>query len=288
MSHRSTSEAAPGAPAITVTVIEPPRGLLNLGARELWRFRELAYFFVWRDLKVRYKQTVIGALWAVIQPFVAMVVFTVFFGVFAQIPSNGTPYPVFVYTGLVFWNYFSFGLSHASSSMIENGNIIRKIYFPRLIIPIASSLTGLIDFAFALLVLGGILVYYRIMPSLAMIAYLPILLSITFCASVGIGSFFAAINVKYRDVRYAMPFVIQMLLFVTPVIYPASMIGERYRWILMLNPMASVIETARVLLTRDGHISFASLGIACAVSAVCLVLGIGYFRKTEQFFADLI
>lgn len=224
-----------------VNVIRPPKGWLHLNLRELWQYRELAYFFVWRDIKVRYKQTAIGALWAVFQPFTAMIIFSIFFGRFVGIPSEGIPYPVFVYSGLLLWNYFAFGLAHASSSMVENGNIIKKIYFPRLIIPIASSLTGLVDFLFATLVLVGLMIYYNYLPHLAIILYAPLLLVMTFLASMGLGCFLASINVKYRDVRYALPFFIQILMFLTPVIYPVSIVGEKYRWLLALNPMSSVI-----------------------------------------------
>ncbi|MDO8505613.1 MAG: ABC transporter permease [bacterium] len=271
----------------SVTVIRPPKGWFHLDLKELWAFRELAYFFVWRDIKVRYKQTAIGALWAIFQPFMAMVVFSVFFGRFVGIPSDGIPYPIFVYAGLLFWDYFSFGLSHSASSMVENGNIIKKIYFPRLIIPIASSLTGLVDFFFATLVLIGLMAYYHYLPYLAIIFYVPLLLGIAFLSSMGIGCFLASINVKYRDVRYALPFFIQMLMFVTPVIYPVSIVGEKYRWLLALNPMSSVIETARAVLFGkpiDGHLIFISFGMAL----IFFLLGIIYFRKTERFFADII
>ena len=270
-----------------VTVIQPPKGWLHLDVKELWVFRELAYFFVWRDIKVRYKQTAIGALWAIFQPFMAMVVFSIFFGRFVGIPSDGIPYPIFVYAGLLFWNYFSFGLSHSAGSMVENGNIIKKIYFPRLIIPIASSLTGLVDFFFATLVLVGLMAYYHYLPYLTIVFYMPLLLGIAFLSSMGVGCFLAAINVKYRDVRYALPFFIQILMFITPVIYPVSIVGEKYRWLLALNPMSSVIETARAVLFGkpiEGSLILISLGTAF----IFFLAGIIYFRKTERFFADII
>lgn len=271
----------------SITVIRPPRGWFNLNLRELWQYRELAYFFVWRDIKVRYKQTTIGAVWAILQPFIAMIVFSVFFGRLAGIPSDGIPYSIFVYSGLLFWNYFSFGLSHSASSMVENGNVIKKIYFPRLIIPIASSLTGLVDFLFATLVLIGLMVYYQYLPHLIVILYIPLLLCMTFLTSMGIGCFLASVNVKYRDVRYALPFFIQILMFVTPVIYPVSIVAEKYRWLLALNPMSSVIETARGILfgkAIDQSQLLISLGMAC----ILFIIGIMYFRKTERFFADII
>lgn len=275
------------APSV-ITVIRPPRGWFRIDLKELWAFRELAYFFVWRDLKVRYKQTALGALWAIFQPFVAMVVFSVFFGKLARMPSDGIPYPIFVYSGLIFWNYFSFSLSHAAGSMVENASIIKKIYFPRLIIPIASSLIGLVDFAIAALILVGLMVYYRFAPSILTLLYLPALLAITFLTALGVGSFLASMNVKYRDVRYAMPFFIQMLLFVTPVIYPVSIVGERFRWLLALNPMSSVIETVRGLMFKGGEIDVDNLLLSAGVAVVLFVCGVMYFRKTEQFFADII
>lgn len=270
-----------------ITIIQPPKGWFHFDVKELWTFSELAYFFVWRDLKVRYKQTAIGALWAIFQPGMAMIVFSIFFGRFVGIPSEGIPYPIFVYAGLLFWNYFSFGLSHSASSMVENGNIIKKIYFPRLIIPIASSLTGLVDFFFATLVLIGLMVYYHYLPHLTILFYIPLLLGITFLSSMGIGCFLASINVKYRDVRYALPFFIQILMFVTPVIYPVSIVGEKYRWLLALNPMSSVIESARAVLFGkpiEGPLILISLGMAL----IFFIFGITYFKKTERFFADII
>lgn len=270
------------------TVIRPPRRWFQINAKELWQYRELAYFFVWRDLKVRYKQTALGALWAIFQPFVAMVVFSVFFGKLARMPSDGIPYPIFVYSGLILWNYFSFSLSHAAGSMVENASIIKKIYFPRLIIPIASSLIGLIDFGIAALILVGLMFYYHFIPSILAFIYLPALLVITFLTAVGVGSFLASVNVKYRDVRYAMPFLIQMLLFVTPVIYPVSMVEERFRWLLALNPMSSVIETVRVLLFRQGSIDSLMLLSSAGMALILFVCGIVYFRRAEQFFADIV
>lgn len=237
---------------------------------------------------MRYKQTVIGALWAIFQPLVTMVVFSVFFGRIIKVPSDGIPYPIFVYTGLLFWNYFAFGLSHSSNSMIENAGIIQKIYFPRLIIPIASSLTGLVDFAIAAVVLGGLMIYFHYAISLTGIIFVPILLLITFLNSVGLGCFLASINVKYRDVRYVIPFFIQMFMFITPVIYPVSVVGNTYKWILALNPMSSVIETARAVFLGSGQVDARMLGLSIIVGALLFAGGVMYFRKTERFFADII
>jgi lipopolysaccharide transport system permease protein len=270
------------------TVIKPQKGLFNIGFKELWEYRELAYFFVWRDLKVRYKQTAAGALWAIFQPLVAMLIFTFFFGRFAKMPSDGIPYPIFVYVGLLLWNYFSSALSRASNSMISNASIIQKVYFPRLIIPASSSLTGLVDFIIASFILVGLMFYYHYTPNLAGILYVPLLVFITFLTSVGLGSFLASVNVKYRDVRYVMPFFIQMLMFLTPVIYPVSMLGDKFKWVLALNPVAGVIETARGTLLGIRAVNWQLLSISIIVSIALFIFGIFYFRKTEKFFADII
>jgi len=271
-----------------LTVIKSPKGWLNIGLKELWAYRELVYFFIWRDIKVRYKQTAIGALWAIFQPLVTMLIFTIFFGRFAKMPSDNIPYPIFVYVGLLLWNYFSFGLSHSSDSMVSNANIIQKVYFPRLIIPISSSLTGLIDFFIASAIFIGLMVYYRFSPRISIILYFPLLILITFLSSVGLGCFFASVNVKYRDVRYALPFFIQMLMFLTPVIYPMSMLGNKYKWLLYFNPMSGVIETARGVIFGNRAIDTALLLSSMIISLFLFIFGIMYFRKTERYFADII
>ena len=269
-------------------IIKPPKGWFQIDFKELWEYRELAYFFAWREIKVRYKQTIIGALWAVFQPVMATIIFTIFFGKFAKMPSEGIPYPLFVYTGLIFWNYFSFGLTHASESMIGNANIIQKIYFPRLIIPISSSLVGLIDFAVSGVLLVVLMFYCNYMPGFSNFLMVPVLLVLTFFASVGLGSFLGAINVKYRDVRYAVPFFIQMLIFLTPVIYPVSIIDPKYKWLLGLNPMSGIIEAARFFILGTNRLDLVVFFISCITSLCFFVFGIIYFRKTERFFADII
>ena len=269
-------------------VIKPQKNLFNIGLRELWEYRELLYFFVWRDIKVRYKQTAVGAMWAIFKPLIAMLIFTFFFGRFAKMPSDGIPYPIFVYTGLLLWTYFSFGLSQASNSMVSNAGIIQKIYFPRFIIPLSSSFVGLVDFFVASFILAGLMIYYHYIPNFTGILYVPLLILISFLSSVGLGSFLAAINVKYRDVRHVVPFFIQMLMFLTPVIYPVSMLGKKYKWILSLNPMSGVIETARAVFLGGKDVDWHLLSLSIAVSVVLFVLGIVYFRKTERFFADII
>lgn len=269
-------------------IIRPPKGLFNIGCRELWEYRELLYFFVWRDIKVRYKQTAVGASWAIFQPLLTMLIFTFFFGRFAKMPSDGIPYPIFVYVGLLLWNYFSSALSRASSSMVNNAGIIEKIYFPRLIIPVSSSLTGLVDFIIASFILIGLMFYYRYAPTLTGILYIPLLVFIIFLTSVGLGCFLASINVKYRDVGYVMPFFIQMLMFVTPVIYPISILEGRFKWILAINPMSGVIEAARGAILGIRPVDWELLSLSIAISLALFVFGIVYFRRTERFFADII
>lgn len=271
-----------------ITIIKPQAKWLDFGFKELWNFRELAYFFVWRDIKVRYKQTVVGVLWAIFRPFVTMIIFTIFFGNLAKMPSDGIPYPIFVYTGLLLWQYFSFTLSTASSSMVSNASIIQKIYFPRLIVPVASSLIGLVDFIVASFILMGLMFYYHYVPSVRGMFYMPLLVLITFLISVGLGSFLGAVNVKYRDVRYVTPFFIQILMFLTPVIYPVSLVENKYKWLLALNPMSGVIETARTVMFNTGSVDWQILSLSMIISALFFIFGIFYFKKTEKFFADII
>jgi lipopolysaccharide transport system permease protein len=269
-------------------VIRPKKGLIDIGLKELWDYRELIYFFAWKEIKVRYKQTVLGCIWAILQPIFTTIVFTIFFGRFAKMPSDGIPYPIFVYVGLLLWNYFSFGLSHSSNSMVENSDIIQKIYFPRLIIPISSCLVGLIDLFISLFILIGLMFYYGYAPHINNIFLFPFLVLLTFFSSVGLGSFLAALNVKYRDVRYIVPFFIQLLMFLTPVIYPVSMVGNKTKWILVLNPMSGIIESARRVILGIGGIDWNILCISGITGIVLFVLGIAYFRQTEKFFADTI
>lgn len=272
----------------TPTTIYRPKKTFSIeDLREIWRYRELLYFFTWRDLKVRYKQTIIGAAWAILQPFITMVVFTIFFGKLAQIPSDSVPYPIFVYVGLLFWQFFSSALSETSSVLISNQSIITKVYFPRLILPLSAVLTKFVDFAIASIILLGMMIYYGYLPHLGGFFLVPILLIITFMAAVGVGLFLAAINVKYRDVRYALPFFIQILLFLTPVIYPASIAGK-YSWLLALNPMTGVIQSARAALLGTTPINWLLLGISFTACLVVLVIGTIYFKKVERYFADVL
>jgi lipopolysaccharide transport system permease protein len=271
----------------SVTIIRPKKIFHLRDLRELWQYRELLFFFTWRDLKVRYKQTAIGAAWAIFQPFITMIVFSVFFGGLAKIPSDGVPYPIFVYTGLLFWQFFSSALSDTSNTLVSNQSIITKVYFPRLILPIASVITKLVDFAVAALIMVGLMIYYGYMPNLVGFLLVPLLLFISFMAAVGGGLFLAAINVKYRDVKFALPFFIQILLFVTPVIYPASIAGK-YSKILAINPMMGVIQNARAALLGTAPINWTLIGISLIGCAVLMVVGIYVFKKVERYFADIV
>ncbi|OGG44707.1 phosphate ABC transporter permease [Candidatus Kaiserbacteria bacterium RIFCSPHIGHO2_01_FULL_48_10] len=268
--------------------IKPQKGWMGINFKEIWLYRELFYIFVWRDIKVRYKQTAIGILWAILQPFLMMMIFSFVFGRLAKIPSNDIPYPVFVFAGLLFWNYFSSAITNASNVLVEQESMVKKIYFPRLILPISSSLTPLVDFCIAFVILLGLTAYYHYVPNIFGILMIPLLLLLAFVSAAGIGFFLSAINVKYRDIRHALPFFIQILLFVTPVIYPASIIDAKYQWILALNPMTGIIEAVRSLLFQNTPIDIPLFLISMTSGIVLFLFGIFYFRKTERFFADIV
>lgn len=270
------------------TIIIKPKKIFSFSdLKEVWNYRELLYFFTWRDLKIRYKQTAIGALWAIFQPFITMVVFSVFFGGLLKVPSDGVPYPIFVYTGLLFWQFFSSALTDTSNVLIANQAIITKVYFPRLLLPLSTVATKFIDFAIATVILIGMMIYYGYTPNLVGILIIPLLLLITFMASVGLGLFLASVNVKYRDVRYILPFFIQILLFLTPVIYPAGIAGK-YSWVLALNPMMGVIQSARAALLGTTVLNWTLIGISLLATASIMAIGIYTFKKTERYFADII
>lgn len=270
----------------TITIIKPKKTFSWNDIRELWEYRGLMYFFTWRDLKVRYKQTAVGIAWAIFQPFITMVVFSIFFGRLAKMPSDGIPYPIFVYTGLLIWQFFSSALSDTANSLVANQSIITKVYFPRLVLPIASVLTKFVDFAVATVILIGMMVYYGFTPNLIGLLILPLLIIISFLAATGGGLFLAAVNVKYRDVRYVLPFFIQLLLFVTPVIYPASIAGK-YSWILALNPMTGVIKAAHAAILGNAPVNWTLLGLSAGASIVAFIIGVIVFKKTERYFADI-
>jgi lipopolysaccharide transport system permease protein len=270
------------------TIIRPKNKWWQFNWKEIWLFRDLFYFFTWRDVKVKYKQTIIGALWAVFQPFITMVVFTVFFGKLAKMPSDGIPYPIFVYAGLLFWTLFSASLSHISNTFIENERIVTKVYFPRIILPVSSIITNIVDFLVASIILVGMMAYYHYVPSLLGLLIFPALIIMTIFSTLGIGLLFASLNVKYRDVRFILPFFIQLLLFITPVIYPVSIISAKYQWILGLNPMSGVIDAARAGILGVGQINWSLLGVSALSMIIYCLLGYFYFKKVERYFADVI
>ena len=281
------------AASIPTTVIEPGRGWTALRLNELWEYRELLFFLVWRDVKVRYKQTFLGAAWAILQPLAAMVVFTIFFGRLAKVGSDGLPYPLFSYAGLLPWTFFAQGLSQSSDSLVGSQNLIKKVYFPRLVITSSSVLGGLVDFGLAFVVLLGMMAYYRVAPTAAVV-FLPLLLLLAFSTALGVGMWLSALNVQYRDVRYVVPFFIQLWLFVTPVIYPMSRVTEKLTelglpgWIYGLNPMAGVVEGFRWALLGTGNAPGPVIAASSAVAAALVVSGAYYFRRMEKTFADVV
>jgi len=260
---------------------------LRLNLKDLWEYRELLYFLVWRDIKVRYKQTALGAAWALLQPLLTMLVFTVFFGRLAKVPSDGIPYPVFALTALLPWQLFAFALNESSTSLVTNKNLLTKVYFPRLIVPMASVFAGLVDFALAFVLLLGLMVIYHVRPTAA-VAWLPVFLLMTVATALSVGLWLSALNVKFRDVRYVIPFLTQFWMFATPVAYPSSLVPEPWREWYGLNPMAGVVEGFRwALLGKAGN---PGLLVWVSVAAVVLLLtgGLYYFRRTEATFADIV
>jgi lipopolysaccharide transport system permease protein len=269
----------------SVTVIRPQRGWRAIDARELWRYRELLYFLVWRDIKVRYKQTVIGAAWAVIQPVCTMVIFSVIFGRFAKIPSEGVPYPVFVYAGLLPWLFFANAVSQSSLSLVNQSHLLTKVYFPRLFIPASSIGVGLVDFGLSFGVYVGIMLWYARMPGISVIL-LPALLLLTALTALGVGVLLASVTVVYRDFRMVVPFMVQVWLYLSPVVYPVTIVPEAYRWTMALNPMTGIIGGFRsVLLNRP--LDWAALGTSTIVTLILLAAGVCNFRRTERRFADI-
>jgi len=270
-----------------VSEIAPSRGWVALKLRELWAYRELLYFLVWRDIKVRYKQTALGAAWAIIQPFFTMVVFSVFFGSLAKMPSDGIPYPIFAFAALVPWTFFANGLTQASNSLVGNSALIKKVYFPRLAIPIAGVLSNLVDFALAFVVLLLMMVYFKLWPTVA-ILWLPLLLLLAFVTALGVGLWFSALNVEFRDVRYVVPFLTQFWMFATPVAYPSSLLHEPWRTLYGINPMAGVVEGFRWALLGNANAPGPLIWASAAAALVILVSGAFYFRRMERTFADVV
>jgi lipopolysaccharide transport system permease protein len=272
---------------VPVTYIRPSRGWVSLRLGDLWAYRDLLYFLTWRDIKVRYKQTILGAAWAIIQPLFTMVVFSVFFGRLAKIPSDAVPYPVFSYAALVPWTFFANALGNSTSSLVDSANLLRKVYFPRLVIPVSAVLAGVVDFVLAFIVLLGMILFYGIMPTRAVV-WLPLLLLLALVTSLGAGLWLTAMNVQFRDVRYAVPFLVQAWLFATPIAYPSSLLNEPWRTLYGINPMAGVVEGFRWALLGTDTAPGPMIGVSAAVAVGLLVSGAFYFRRMERSFADVV
>jgi len=270
-----------------VTVIEPSRGWIRVNLAELFSYRELVFFLAWRDVKVRYKQTVLGALWAVLQPVVTMLIFSMFFGRLAKVPSDGVPYPMFSYAALVPWTLFATGLTQASNSLVSGANLLRKVYFPRLVMPIASALVGVVDFALAFGVLVLMMFWYGFVPTTAIVT-IPLLVLLTVTTSLGAGLWLAAFNVRFRDVRYVIPFLVEIWMLATPIAYPSSLLSESLRRIYALNPMVGVVEGFRWALLSTDTAPGAMILVSSTASLILLVTGVFVFRRMETNLADVV
>jgi lipopolysaccharide transport system permease protein len=281
------SEKTVGQNGPAVLTIRPSRGWVSLRLRELWEYRELLYFLTWRDIKVRYKQTALGAAWAIIQPFFMMVVFSLFFGRLARIPSDGLPYPLFAYSALLPWQLFAHALTESSNSLVASERLITKVYFPRLVVPISAVLSGLVDFVIAFAVLMGMMAYYGIVPGFAIIT-LPLFILLALSTALGVGLWLSALNVRYRDVRYTLTFLVQFWLFATPVAYPSSLVPETWRAFYGLNPMAGVVEGFRWALLGKAEGPGAMLAVSVVTVILIFIGGIYYFRRMEKSFADVV
>jgi len=271
----------------STVIIEPKKGLFQLDLKGIWQYRELLYFLVWRDLKVRYKQTVIGIGWAVLQPFVTMVIFTVIFGVLARIPSDGIPYPIFAYSALLPWNYFATALQRCVVSVVGDAALVSKVYFPRLILPLAGTISGFADFFVSFLLLLGMMTFYGLHLSWTVLV-LPFFLLLALSTALAVGLWLSALNVRYRDVGHTIPFLMQIWMYASPIVYPASMIPEKYRFFYSLNPMAGVIEGFRWALLGKQSPDFAVMAISVAVVLFLILGGLVFFRNMEKTFADVV
>jgi lipopolysaccharide transport system permease protein len=267
-------------------VIQPTRNWRLVSLKDLWAYRELLFFLTWRDVKVRYKQTALGAAWAILQPLFMMIIFTIFFGRLAGIDSGGIPYPLFALAGLVPWTFFSNAITASGNSLVGSANLISKVYFPRLIVPAAAMLAGLVDFALAFLLFCVMMIYYRVAPTLHVL-FLPVLIVMTALFALGVGTWMSALNVKYRDVRFALPFLIQLWLFVSSVILPSSALPQKYRWLLMFNPMSGIIEGYRSALFGLPF-DWSAIAMAAAITIAVLAYAIYSFARVERSFADII
>ncbi len=283
MSVMLRRDAGAGLPWV---VIDPSEARPLVEVRELWHYRDLLYFLTWRDISVRYKQTVLGFLWAILQPFLTMVVFAIFLGRLAGMPSDGVPYPVFSYLGLLPWTYFSGAVTRAGTSVVGNAHLLTRVYFPRVLVPLSATLSALVDFAIASLVLGGLMAWYGMVPARTAVLLVP-LAALTALAATGIGMWLAALNVRYRDVQHAIPFVMQLWMFATPVVYPTSLVPAGWRPLFALNPMTGIVEAYRAAVLGTA-LDWSSLGISALSAAVLAALGAWQFHRMEQSFADQV
>jgi lipopolysaccharide transport system permease protein len=267
-------------------VIEPTHGFVAIDMRELWHYRDLLYFLTWREISIRYKQTVLGFMWAIIQPLLTMIVFTVFLGRLAKVPSDGVPYPVFSYLGLLPWTYFANAVTRSGTSLVSNANLLSKVYFPRLLIPLSGTLSALVDFAVAFVILIVLMLIYSVPITASLLLVIPLTI-LTSVAATGVGMWLSALNVQYRDVQHAVPFLIQLWMFATPVVYPASVVPEKWRLLFALNPMAGVIEAYRAA-ALGRPVDWRTLGVSFAVVLVITAIGAWQFRRMERRFADIV
>jgi lipopolysaccharide transport system permease protein len=272
---------------VPVTVIEPSKGWVSLRLGALWRFRELLYFLIWRDVKVRYKQTLLGAAWAILQPLATMVVFSIFFGKLARMPSDGVPYPLFAYVALVPWTFFANGLTLSSNSLVANQTLLRKVFFPRLVIPVSAVASGLLDFAIAFVVLLGLAAKYGVTPTAHMV-WIPLLVLLALVTALGVGLWFAALNVLYRDIQYIVPFLVQVWLYATPIVYPSSLVPERWRTLYAINPMVGVVEGFRWALLGTGTAPGPMMLVSTTAALAMLIGGLFFFRRMEKSFSDMV
>jgi lipopolysaccharide transport system permease protein len=268
-------------------VIEPPKGWAPLDLSQLWKYRELLFFLTWRDIKVRYKQTALGAAWAILQPVLTMIVFSIIFGGLAKLPSEGIPYPIFTFTALLPWQLFAFALTQSSNSLVGSQNLISKVYFPRLVVPFSSVLAGLVDFAIAFVVLMGMMAFYGISLT-PLVLLLPLFLILALASAMAVGLWLSALNVKYRDIRYVVPFLTQFWMYATPIAYSSSIIPEKWHWLYSLNPMTGVVEGFRLAILGKSSLDLFSLGISACMVVVLLIGGLYYFKRMETGFADII
>lgn len=284
---KSEDQPAGHLPRIPVVVIEPRSSWMSISLRELFRSHELLYFLIWRDIKVRYKQTLLGVVWAILQPVCMMVIFALFFGKMIHVPSDGVPYPLFAFAGLLPWLFFSTAVTTSGNSMVNSANLITKVYFPRLLVPVASVGAALLDFAITFVVLGLLLAYYRVEPTSDLLM-LPLFIALLIVLATACGVLISAVNVKYRDVRILLPFLIQIWFFASPIIYPSSIVPDRWRWILSLNPMTGIIDGFRVALFGHRPFNWPALIVSTVFTFVLLVCALITFSRMERSFADVV